>query len=111
MGGGEFRHEGNSEVLNQRSGQYFYAHAFNILRGSAFLLVQIQNRLYSISSLPLKAGPVRRGCRASLASSYTYGISIICHIACLVGMYLSSIFACTKLSHDCVHVLDVVMIF
>jgi hypothetical protein len=81
-------------VLNQRSGQYFYAHAFNILSCSAFLLVQIQNRLYSISSLPLKAGPVR-ACRASLASSYTYGISIV--IACLVGMYPSLIFSCTKL--------------
>ena len=74
----------------------FYAYAFNNLSGSAFLLVQIQNRLYSISSLPLKAGPVR-ACRASLASSYTYGISIIV-IACLVGMYLSLIFSCTKLS-------------
>ncbi|KAL6641430.1 hypothetical protein ACP70R_019611 [Stipagrostis hirtigluma subsp. patula] len=31
---------------------------------------QIQNRLYSISSLPLKARPVRR-CEASLASNYT----------------------------------------
>jgi hypothetical protein len=83
-------------VLNHRSGEYFYAHAFNILSCNAFfLLVQIQNRLYSISSFPLKAGPVR-ACRA-LASNYTYDISIIV-IACLVGIYLSLILSCTELS-------------
>uniref|UniRef100_K4AD27 Branched-chain-amino-acid aminotransferase n=1 Tax=Setaria italica TaxID=4555 RepID=K4AD27_SETIT len=38
--------------------------------------IQIQNRLYSISSLPLKARPVRR-CGASLASNYSQTSEIV----------------------------------
>jgi branched-chain amino acid aminotransferase len=42
--------------------------------------IQIQNRLYSISSLPLKARGVRR-CEASLASDYT---CVILTINCMI---------------------------
>jgi hypothetical protein len=76
-----------SEVFSQGGCWYLYAHVFNYLIQCAFSLMQIQNRLFSMSSLPLKPTPVRRF-ETFVTRDYTYVISTVnCMFDCNVPIF------------------------
>jgi len=100
---------GASEVLNQRSGQYFYAHAFNILSGRDFFArADSESSLFDL--VTSTKGWTCEGMQSFFSQQlhvwyFHYSYSMPGWHVPVIDIFLHQIV------HDCVHVLDVVMIF